>query len=167
MTGFRLGYIAAPPAFTKSCNVLQSQVTSCANSISQKAALQALKEPEALLTAIVAEMEKKRDFVYDSLRAIPGVVLGLPNGAFYAMPDISCYFGRATPRGTAIENSNDFALALLDEVQVALVPGNAFGAPGKIRLSFATSMEELGQCMERISKFCSSLSPVERVVAAE
>merc|ERR1712031_84701 len=110
MTGFRLGYIAAPPAFAKSCGILQSQVTSCANGVSQKAAVQALKEPDELIADIVVEMEKKRDFVCGSLASIPGVVLSVPNGAFYAMPDVSCYFGQVTPKGVIIENSDDFAL---------------------------------------------------------
>jgi aspartate aminotransferase len=126
--------------------------------VSQKAAVQALKEPDELIAAIVVEMEKKRDFVCSSLNSIPGVVLGIPNGAFYAMPDVSCYFGQVSPQGTTVSDSNDFALALLDEVQVAIVPGDAFGAPGKVRLSYATSMEELAQCMGRIKKFCASLS---------
>lgn len=150
MTGFRLGFVAAPKSIAKACVKIQGQLTSCASSVSQACALVGLRDvDDAFFRAANATFRQKRDFVLGSLRGMPGIVCPTPQGAFYVFPTVSHYFGWKTPTGSTIRTSSDLCVYLLEQ-GVALVPGEAFGAPGRLRISYATSMESLEQAMERI-----------------
>jgi aspartate/glutamate/aspartate-prephenate aminotransferase len=146
MTGMRLGYLAAPARLAKAVTTIQSQLTSCAGSISQAAGVAALTlVADAELEANVDIMRAKRDYVLDELSKMPGVTIAMPpNGAFYVLPDVSGYFGG---------DDTELCLQLLKAKKLAIVPGSSFGAPGTVRLSYATSMEELGIAMTKLSEF--------------
>ena len=149
MTGFRLGYLAAPARYAKAASVLQGQITSCASSVSQAAGVAALGEvPESWLEDNASVMKEKRDYVLSELATMDGVSVAVPpDGAFYVLPDVSSYYG-----------GDDAALCLdlLKEKKLALVPGESFGAPGTVRISYATSMEELGVAMGKLREFLES-----------
>lgn len=147
MTGWRIGFGLAPAAVTSAMNKLQSHMTSNPVSISQKAALEALRGPQESVTAMLAEYRTRRDYVIDRLRAVPGVTVAQPNGAFYAYPNVSVAFHKG------ISNSMQFAEKLLSEANVAVVPGEAFGTNDHIRISYATSMTELERGLDRLQKF--------------
>ena len=153
MTGFRLGYLAAPAPYAKACTTLQSQLTSCAGSISQAAGLAALEEvDEAELQEKFAEMKDKRDYVLERLAAMPHVHVAVPpQGAFYVLPDISHYI-------TDELDDVEFCKTLLSKQKLAIVPGSAFGAPGTVRISYATSREELAIAMDKLQTYLLSLS---------
>jgi aspartate aminotransferase len=157
MTGWRLGYLAATPEIVSAVDKLQSQETSAPSTISQKAGEVALKGDLSEIFAMRDEFKKRRDFVVDALNAIPGVKCFRPNGAFYAFPDVSAYFGKSTPSGQAINTSTDLIMYLLDEAQIATVPGDAFGEPNGIRLSYATSMANLEEALRRLKKALEAL----------
>jgi len=146
MTGLRLGYAAAPERIAKAMNTIQSQLTSCAGSLSQAAAVAALQQvSEAELQRNVDNLQHKRDYVLSQLAAMPHVKLDVPPaGAFYALPDVSYYCG---------DNDVEFCVDLLERHKLAVVPGTAFGAPGTIRISYATSMEILQTAMDKLSNF--------------
>lgn len=150
MTGFRLGYLAAPERFAKATSVLQGQITSCASSVSQAAGVAALKEvDESWLENNVEIMKKKRDYVLQELAKMDGVSVSVPpNGAFYVLPDVSKYYDG---------DDTQLCLDLLKEKKLALVPGESFGAPGTVRISYATSMEELQTAMTKLREFLESL----------
>ncbi len=158
MTGFRLGYIAAPLQVAQLCNKIQGQITSCASSISQHAGIAALTMDSApFIRSMNVRLLTKRDLVLGVLRSIPGVALTTPRGAFYAMPDVSAYFGRYTRGGERVLSSDDVCVWLLREYRVALVPGSAFGAPRTVRISYASEESEvragvmgLKQCLEEL-----------------
>jgi len=158
MTGWRIGYIAAPLVIAKACDKLQGQFTSGASSISQKAALKAIgtdpHTPE--LITMQKAFRERRDLLLDLLGKIPGLKLNHPDGAFYIFPDVSSYFGK-TDGTTKIENSNDLCMYLLNKVFVATVPGEAFGDPKCIRFSYATSKENLIEAVSRIGKALAEL----------
>ena len=147
MTGFRIGYLAAPVKFIRAATTLQGQITSCASSIAQKAAGRALAmshdEQRAYRDEILGVMRTKRDFLFEQLQAIPLVKTVLTEGAFYLFPDVSAYFGKRTPAGRPILNSEDLCLYLLSDFHTALVPGSAFGDEKCIRFAYATSMDLL------------------------
>ena len=126
---------------------LQSHCTSNPTSIAQKAAVEALRGPQESVGVMLAEYRKRRDYVMQRLRAIPGVTIAEPKGAFYAYPNISVAFGRG------ISSAMQFSERLLSEAHVAVVPGEAFGTDEHIRISYATSMKELGRGLDRIEKF--------------
>jgi len=158
MTGWRIGYIAAPPEIAKACDKLQGQFTSGASSIAQRAALMAEITPPD--TPEIREMQKafreRRDLMLEMLADVPGFILNHPEGAFYIFPDISYYFGKSD--GTIkVDNSNDFCMYLLNKVFVALVPGDAFGDPNCIRFSYATSKEKLTEAVSRIKEALGQL----------
>ena len=157
MTGWRLGYIAASPEIVGAVDKLQSQETSAPSTISQKAGEAALKGGLEEIYAMRDSFKLRRDFVVDSLNSIPGVKCFKPKGAFYAFPDVSAYFGKTTPKGQKIETSTDLIMYLLDDVQIATVPGDAFGEPNGIRLSYATSMENLEEALSRLKKGLAAL----------
>ncbi len=160
MTGWRIGYMAATVEIAKACDTLQGQVTSGTSSISQMAALQAMKIDPASsdeIRGMVEAFRKRRDFVKSKLDEIPGMKTNLPAGAFYFYPDVTYYIGKSNGN-TTINNDNDLCLYLLSETYVALVPGSAFGTPGYIRLSYATSEENLLEAIERLKKALSKLS---------
>ncbi|CAJ1332563.1 unnamed protein product [Effrenium voratum] len=143
MTGYRLGYLAAPKEIVKAASKLQSQITSCASSIGQHAGIAALKCDMSYIDAKVVELKEKRDLAMSLLAKIPDVKCPKPGGAFYLFPDISAYLGRQTPDGEAVEDGVQLCLHLLDKYQVALVPGIAFGDPKCLRLSYAATKDNI------------------------
>eukprot|EP00624_Nannochloropsis_granulata_P007118 evm.model.NODE_6442_length_21107_cov_24.898565.5 len=158
MTGYRLGYLAGPLAVIKGCTTLQSQITSCASSIAQRAGTVALGLPEATMAPSVAVMRKKRDQVMAALAKIPRVTCSIPQGAFYVLPDISAYYHKTTPAGKIIRDGHELCMYLLKEYKVALVPGDSFGDSSTIRISYATSEEELNIALTRLGDCLASLS---------
>jgi len=157
MTGWRVGYIAAPKWIAKACAKMQGQITSANCSIAQRAALTALTEDLGPTFAMTKEYLSRRDLVMGLLSKIPGIITRLPQGAFYFFPDISEYFGK-TDGVTTIKNSDDFCMYLLDEAHVALVTGAAFGAPNCVRISYAASEENLREAIRRIKETLARLS---------
>src|ERR1700722_375309 len=150
MTGWRIGFVLAPAAVSNGITKLQSHSTSNPTSIAQKAALEALKGPQESVAIMLAEYKKRRDYVIERLRAMPGVKTQVPQGAFYAYPNVSAaYTG-------GITNSLQFAEKLLAEEFVAVVPGEAFGTNEHIRISYATSMKELEKGLDRLAKFVAA-----------
>jgi aspartate aminotransferase len=152
MTGWRLGFTLAPAAIIAAVQKLQSQSTSNPTSIVQKAAVAALKGPQQCVDEMRAEYIKLRDHVVKGLRSIQGVNCTLPEGAFYAYPNISKFFGRS-----GIRSASDLAGKLLREAHVATVPGEGFGTKEHIRISYATSQAELDRGLERMRKFFGEL----------
>jgi aspartate aminotransferase len=150
MTGWRIGFVLAPPVVINGIMKLQSHSTSNPTSIAQKAAIEALRGPQESVTAMLAEYRTRRDYVVQRLRAMPGVRSHVPQGAFYAYPNVSAAF-----RG-GITNSLQFAEKLLAEELVAVVPGEAFGTNDHVRISYATSMKELERGLDRIQKFIAA-----------
>lgn len=148
MTGWRVGFTAGPQEIIKAMTNIQSQSTSNPNSIAQKAAIEALTGPQDFVQAMRSEFDRRRRFLVSELNAIPEVSCITPNGAFYAFPNISGLFGKVD--GKPVFSSSDLALFLLEDANVALVPGDAFGDDNCIRLSYATSMENLKKGVERI-----------------
>jgi len=148
MTGWRIGFAAGPKEIIKAMTNIQSQSTSNPNSIAQKAAVEALTGPQDFIERMRNEFDKRRKFLVSELNAIPGVSCLSPIGAFYAFPNISGLFGRVD--GKPVFSSSDLALYLLEDANVALVPGDAFGNDSHVRLSYATSMENLKKGVERI-----------------
>lgn len=157
MTGWRIGFSAGPTHVISAMNSLQSHSTSNPTSIAQKAAVEALVGSQEPVEEMVREFAKRREYLVERLRAIPGIECALPDGAFYAFPRIDAAFGRKYG-DKSIENSSDFAETLLREAKVALVPGSAFGKEGYLRLSYATSMANLEKGMDRFEAFWQKLS---------
>lgn len=160
MTGWRLGYCVAALEIAKACDKIQGQFTSGASSISQRAAIAALlTDPaeSAELQHMIETFKKRRDLFLKLLNDIPGVITNVPDGAFYFFPDVTYYFGMKTGDVT-ISNSTDLCNYLLDNAHVALVPGEAFGNPNCIRLSYATSDKDLIEAARRIKEFLAKLS---------
>lgn len=156
MTGWRLGYIAAPEWIAKACNKVQGQITSGANSIAQRAAITAVSGDMAATHEMAKAYESRRNMVLEMLKEIPGVKTYEPQGAFYIFPDISEYFGKSDGQ-TTINNSTDFCLYILNEANVSLVTGEAFGAPHCMRLSFAASEAELKAALGRMKAVLARL----------
>jgi aspartate aminotransferase len=150
MTGWRIGFVLAPAFVATGITKLQSHSTSNPTSIAQKAALEALKGSQESVGIMLAEYKIRRDYVIDRLRAMPGVKTQVPQGAFYAYPNVSAaYTG-------GITNSLQFSEKLLAEEFVAVVPGEAFGTNEHIRISYATSMGELKKGLDRLAKFVAA-----------
>ena len=156
MTGWRLGYMAGPREVIQACEKLQAQITSGANSITQRAAITALLSDLEPTYAMVAAYKDRRDFVIDALKKMPGVKANVPHGAFYAFPDISSFFGKSDG-DNLVANDADMSMYLLNNGHVSTVCGSAFGDTNCIRLSFATSMENLHEAMERIGNALGKL----------
>lgn len=156
MTGWRLGYAAANAEVIGAINKIQSQTTSSTNSIAQKAGIAALQGPQEDMEAMVAEFAKRRIYVMERLNNIKGITCVNPKGAFYVLPDVSQCFGKSI-NGQLVKDDMDFAALLLSEKQVALVPGTAFYAPGKVRMSYSNSMENLKKAMDRFEEFVNEL----------
>ncbi len=148
MTGWRIGFGLVPPAIVGAMTKLQSHSTSNPTSISQKAAVEALRGPQDSVGIMLAEYRKRRDFVVERLRAIPGVQCAEPRGAFYAYPNLSVVIGKS-----GIADTLELAERLLAESHVAVVPGEAFGTDQHVRISYATSMNELERGLDRIHQF--------------
>jgi aspartate aminotransferase len=152
MTGWRLGYALAPAAIVSAMQKLQSQSTSNPTSIVQKAAVAALNGPQQCVSDMRSEYIQLRDHVVNGLRAIPGVKCTLPEGAFYAYPNVSAFFGRG-----GLKSASDLAGKLLREAHVATVPGEGFGTTDHIRVSYATSIAELNRGLDRMRKLLGAL----------
>ncbi len=149
MTGWRIGFIAAPEVVANAIKAYQGHSTSNPSSISQKAALAALQGDKSFIGEMHAAFAERRNYVQQRLTAIPGVTCCLPKGAFYAFPNVSAYFGKRHGK-VKIDNSMDLCAFLLETCGVAIVPGSAFGMEGHVRLSFATSMAVLKKALDRI-----------------
>jgi aspartate aminotransferase len=148
MTGWRIGFGLAPAPIIEAMGKLQSHSTSNPTSISQKAAVEALRGPQESVTIMLTEYKKRRDFVVNRLRAIPGVECAEPRGAFYAYPNLSVTIGK-----NGIHDTLQLSERLLAEAHVAVVPGEAFGTNHHVRISYATSMTELERGLDRIHQF--------------
>src|SRR5207245_4012159 len=143
MTGWRIGYTLAPDALVQATVKLQSQSTSNPTSIAQYAALEAMRGPLDSVPVMLAEYARRRRRIVDGLRTIPGVTCEDPGGAFYAFPNVAAHLANGTAGSALARNTTELAKVLLDKARVALVPGDAFGAPGYLRLSYATSIERI------------------------
>jgi aspartate aminotransferase len=152
MTGWRIGFALAPAPVISAISKLQSHSTSNPTSIAQKAAIEAVTGPQGSVDVMLAEYRRRRDFVMERLRAIPGVRIAVPKGAFYAYPNISVAFHKG------ITSALQFSEKLLAEAHVAVVPGEAFGTSEHVRISYATSMEELRKGLDRIDAFVRAYS---------
>jgi len=156
MTGYRLGYIGAPLAIAKACSKIQGQVTSGANAVTQRAAITALKEDPSCINFMKEKFLSRRDLMITELKKIEGLEVNTPNGAFYLFPDISAFFGKSF-NGKEMKSSADICMYLLEAGLVATTPGEAFGNPKNIRLSYATSEENLIEAAARMNKVLSAL----------
>ncbi|WNG37386.1 pyridoxal phosphate-dependent aminotransferase [Archangium violaceum] len=156
MTGWRMGYVAGPKWLTSGMQMVQDQSTSNAASFAQKAAVAALKGPPDIFVPMVEEYRARRDMVVDALNSMEGVRCRSPEGAFYVLPNVSGLFGRSY-KGTPVTGSIQMSEILLNDFRIAAVPGAPFGAEGHIRLSFATSREQLRKGLERLREFTASV----------
>ncbi len=151
MTGWRVGYAAGPKEVISKMGIVQGQALTSITSITQKAAIAAHSGPQDVVGKMVSEFQKRRDYVINRLNSIKGISCLNPDGAFYAFPNVTGLIGK-TFGNKKIESSNDLSEYLLEEAHVATVPGEAFGVDGFVRLSYATSMEELKEGLDRIEK---------------
>lgn len=157
MTGWRVGYCAAPLAIAKAVTKLQGQYTSGCSSIAQKAAEAAYTGTQDCITEMCAAFERRRNLVVELASQIPGLKVNRPQGAFYLFPEVSAYFGKKYG-DQVIESAGDLAMYLLEEAHVATVDGAAFCLPGYIRLSYATSDDNIREAMRRIAEALAKLS---------
>jgi aspartate aminotransferase len=157
MTGWRIGYTAGPVNIIKAMSKIQGQSTSNPTSISQAAAVEGLNGPQDFIGTMLVAFDERRKYLVSELEKIEGLSCMMPNGAFYAFPNVKGVFGRSF-NGTKIEDSSTLASYLLEEAHVALVPGSAFGAEGYLRMSYATSMENLQKGIDRIKDALAKLS---------
>ena len=157
MTGWRIGYIAAPEWIVKGCNKLQGQYTSGPCSVSQKAAEYAYTSSQECVEEMRLAFERRRDLIVKLAKDIPGLEVNVPEGAFYLFPKCSSFYGKQTPDGRTIGNSTDLAMYLLEKGHVATVGGDAFGDPACFRMSYATSDENIVEAMRRIKDVLGQL----------
>ena len=158
MTGWRIGYAAGEKEIIKAISKVQSQSTSNPSSISQAAAVEALNGTQDFISIRSKSFQERRDFVVSSLNDIDGINCLKPDGAFYVFPSCKGLIGKKDKSGKKLETDLDFVQSLLENNNVAVVQGSAFGLDGYFRVSYATSMEKLKVAMERIKSFCESLS---------
>lgn len=156
MTGWRVGYIAAPKWIADGCNKVQGQITSANCSIAQRAALAAITGDIQPTNLMVDEYRKRRDIVFNLLKEIPGVKSNYPEGAFYFFPDVSAFYGKSDGSKT-IANGDDLCLYLLEKAHVSLVPGGAFGDENCVRLSYAASEKDLREALKRMKDALTAL----------
>lgn len=156
MTGWRIGFLAAPLWIAKANSKLQSQYTSGCSSIAQKAAEEAYNGPQECVETMRQAFERRRDLIVSLLKEIPGLKINHPEGAFYIFPEVSSYFGK-TDGSRTIKDANDLAMYLLEVAHVATVDGAAFCAPGYIRLSYATSDDNIRKAARRIAEALAKL----------
>lgn len=157
MTGWRIGYIAAPLWIAKACSKIQGQFTSGTCAIAQKAAETAINSDLAPTYKMRDTFKHRRDLILGLLKEIPGLVTNTPQGAFYVFPDVSSYFGKSVD-GKTMNSANDLAMYILKDAHVSLVDGAAFGSPNCIRLSYATSDDNLKEAAKRIGEALAKLS---------
>ncbi|MFB6453629.1 pyridoxal phosphate-dependent aminotransferase [Chitinophaga sp. Hz27] len=157
MTGWRLGYLAAPLEIAKACDKIQSQFTSATCSITQRAAITALRGDLTTVDEMVAEFRKRREYIHEALKGIPGLQVNDPEGAFYMFPNISAFFNKSY-EGETIKNADDLCMFLLHRANVSTVTGSAFEQPNCIRLSYATSMDKLQEGVKRMKEWLAKLS---------
>jgi len=158
MTGWRLGYMAGPREIVQACEKMQGNCTSGTNSITQRASITALLSDLAPTYKMVDAFKQRRDYVIGALKKMPGIKCNQPEGAFYAFPDVSSFFGKSYG-DLKIDNDQDMSMFLLHEAHVATVCGSAFGDGNCIRISFATSMTNLMEAMKRIAEALKLLAP--------
>ena len=156
MTGWRIGYIAAPEWIVKGCNKLQGQYTSGPCSVSQKAAEAAYTMDQTCVETMRQAFQRRRDLIVELAKDIPGLEVNVPEGAFYLFPKCSSFYGK-TCGDKVINNSNDLAMFLLEEGHVATVGGDAFGDPACFRMSYATSDDNIREAMKRIKETLAKL----------
>lgn len=156
MTGWRVGYIAAPQWIASACNKIQGQVTSATCAIAQKATETAMLASPSEVEHMRIAFHKRRDLMLEMLSEIPGIRTNTPDGAFYIFPDVSHYFGKSDGEKT-ITNSSDFCMYILNDAHVALVAGEAFGSPNCVRISYAASEENLIEAVKRMKKSLAKL----------
>ena len=156
MTGWRIGYIAAPEWIAKGCNKLQGQYTSGPCSVSQQAAVAAYEADQACVEEMRKAFERRRDLIVQLAKEIPGLEVNVPEGAFYLFPKCSSFYGKQYG-GKTINNSTDLALYLLEEAHVATVGGDAFGDPDCFRMSYATSDDNIREALSRIKTALAKL----------
>lgn len=152
MTGWRMGFAAGPKEIIQAMSNAQGQSTSGVCSITQAACVEAYLGPQDEIKTMVKAFKERRDFIVKALNDIEGITCFNPQGAFYVFPNISSVFGKKTPRGKTISNSQEFCVHLLEDHLVACVPGSAFGADNYIRLSYATDLKTIRKGVERIAK---------------
>ena len=158
MTGWRVGFTVAPKPVVEAMATLQGQSTTHAAAVAQAAALAAIDGPTDELETMRVEFDKRRKVMVARLREIPGVTCVEPKGAFYAFPDLSAFIGRKTPEGKTIENDVQLCEWLIEAAKVAVVMGSAFGAPGFVRLSYATSMKNVEEGVRRMAEALPKLT---------
>jgi aspartate aminotransferase len=156
MTGWRIGYTAAPAELIRAMTVLQSQSTTNPTSIAQAAAAAALAGPQDTVEAMAREFSRRRELMVAGLRAIPGLRTTVPRGAFYLFPDVSGFFGRRGPDGP-LDTAARLATHLLRHAGLAVVPGEGFGAPAHIRISYAASQPILQEGLARLARALAAL----------
>ncbi len=158
MTGWRVGFCGGPAPLITAMFNMQGQATSGVSTVGQAAAAAALDGPQDLVRERAEEYRRRRDFVVEALNRAPGIQCHKPEGAFYVFPSVAGCLGRCSPAGKRIETDTDFALALLDEAHVGVVPGAAYGMSPYIRISYATGMDGLRGAMARVQDFCARLA---------
>jgi aspartate aminotransferase len=156
MTGWRLGYLGAPQAIASACVKIQGQFTSGTCSITQRAAITALKADPQVVKPMQEAFLKRRNLLISLMKEVPGIKVNNPGGAFYLFPEVSSYFGKKYG-DQIIKDAKDLCMYILNVGHVALTPGGAFGAPNYIRLSYATSEEQIREAVQRIKKALSEL----------
>lgn len=156
MTGWRVGYLAAPAWVAKACDKMQGQFTSATCSIAQKATHAAMELDPSSIYPMRDIFKKRRDLVLNSMEAIPGLKTNHPQGAFYVFPDVSYYFGKSDGK-VKINNATDLCMYLLDTAHIAIVPGAAFGNDNYVRFSYATSEDRLNEALRRMKKALAEL----------
>jgi aspartate aminotransferase len=157
MTGWRIGYMAAPLEVAKACEKIQGQFTSATNSIAQRAAITALTGDMTPTQTMINAFQLRRDKVMSLLKTIPNIFCNEPAGAFYIFPDVKFYFGKKTKTEEQINNADDLCMYLLNTAHVSTVTGAAFGEPSCIRISFANSMENIEKGFSKIKKALEDL----------
>lgn len=157
MTGWRLGYMAAPLDIAKACDKIQSQFTSATCSITQRAAITALTGELTTAVEMVAEFKKRRAYIHEALKTIPGLKVNDPEGAFYMFPDVSAFLNKSF-EDSYIKDADDLCMYLLHKANVSTVTGGAFQQPNCIRLSYATSMDKLEKGVERMRTWLGKLA---------
>jgi aspartate aminotransferase len=158
MTGWRIGYTAGPKDVISAMNKIQSHSTSHPSSVSQFAAVEALTGSQSTITEMITEYKKRRDYLYDQLVSIDGITCYKPEGAFFLFPNVSVFFGLRNDK-MKITNSFDLAMYLLMDGKIAVVPGTGFGAEGFLRISYATSMENIIEASRRFKETVQHLKP--------